>query len=36
MLIALYEAVYNSRASGIASDVERCANHIEDTVKGVE
>lgn len=36
MLIALYETVYNGGTSGIASDVERCANHIEDTVKGVE
>jgi hypothetical protein len=34
--LSLYEAVYNGSTSGVASDVERCAYHVEDTVEGVE
>ena len=34
--LSLYEAVYNSSTSSVTCDVERRANHVEDTVEGVE
>jgi hypothetical protein len=34
--LSLYETVNNGSTSGIASDVECCTYHVEDTIEGVE